>query len=259
MKYRKPLARKNAFTLVEIGVVLAIIGVLAAISIPSVSYFLRQGRVKSVVGSVNSIRNWIGSLQSSGAIGGSLPITEGAKPPTTGTALSAVDAVTLASAARLDQVLVSAGIIDKLLTFGMGSQVSAPEGEGADLSWNTRKRAFYMNDGAGGISSTDTVERDWSNCSRLEARLSSPIVQPSAAAGGNFRLDGITNIAANTVVAYIHLKEVPHKDALELAKAINGEDLTSETNGAQEGGAVVFAAPAPGTSTTDVFIYVAAL
>jgi prepilin-type N-terminal cleavage/methylation domain-containing protein len=252
-------AKATGFTLVEVGVVLAIIGVLAAISIPSVSYFLRQGRVKSVVGSVNSVRNWIGSLQSSGTIGGALPITEGARPPTTGAALTAQAAETVAAAARLDQVLVSAGITEKLLSFGMGTQSTVAEGAGLDLSWSARKRAFFVSDGNGEASATATAGRDWSTCSRLESRLSAPGLVPSAAAGANFRLDGATNVGANTVVAYVHLKEVPYKDAAELAKALNGEGLLAPEGSAQDAGPVVFAAPDAGASTTDVFIYLAAL
>ncbi|WP_404424700.1 type IV pilin protein [Nibricoccus sp. IMCC34717] len=258
MKNNKRL-KTSGFTLVEVGVVLAIIGVLAAISIPSVSYFLRQGRVKSVVGSVNSVRNWIGSLQSSGAIGGALPITEGSRPPTTGAALTAQAAETVAAAARLDQVLVSAGITEKLLSFGMGNQASVAEGEGLDLAWSARKRAFFISDANGDASATATAARDWSSCSRLESRLSAPGLVPSAAGGANFRLDGATNLSANTVVAYVHLKEVPYKDALELAKALNGEGLLATNGTAQDAGPVVFAAPGAGASTTDVFVYIAAL
>lgn len=251
----------RGFTLVELGVVLAIIGVLASIAVPSVSYFLRQGRVKNVTGSINSIRNWVGSLQASGVVGGALPVTEGAKPPTVGSALSAQSATELSKAARLDQILVSAGITDKLMTFGMGTQLSLPEGEGADLRWSPSKRAFYV--GSGDVpSDSESAGRDWSSCSRLESRLTNPALNPSEAEGANFRLDGTTSLPSNTVVSYVVLKEVPFKDAVELAKALGGEELAqaaSSGTAAQDAGPVVFQLPQAGSATVDVYVYVAAL
>ena len=259
---QKNQRRQCGFTLIELGVVLAIIGVLASIAVPSVSYFLRQGRVKNVTGSINSIRNWVGSLQASGLVGGALPVTEGSRPPSTGAALSAQDAVEVANAARLDHILVSAGITDKLLTFGMGAKLSASEGSGAELSWHPSKRTFFMSAGSGVISDTDTAKRDWSNCSRLETRLSNPAVAPSEALGANFRLDGVTNMPANTIVTYAVLKEVPYKDAIELAKAMNGEDLVpsaEDLESAQDLGPVVFQRPGTGSATVDVYVFVASL
>lgn len=251
--------KNRGFTLIEIGVVLAIIGVLAAITIPSVSYMLRRSRVQSLVGCLPTIKGYVAALASSSAGGGAIPVTEGGAPPRVGAALVGQNAADAANAARLDMVFVSAGITDKLISFGIGSQNQVPDGAGGDLQWSTRYRAFYLDDGAGGISATAVCGRDWSRCSRVEARVSTPNTLPSQAQGGNFRLNGNSNITANSVVVYIVLRDVPYKDAIELSKTLNGEDLTTatESNGtAQDGGPVVFAPPAAGTAVTDVYVYV---
>jgi prepilin-type N-terminal cleavage/methylation domain-containing protein len=248
----------QGFTQIEIGVVLAIIGVLAAIAIPSVSYMLRRSRVQSLVGTLPTLKGYVAALASSAASGGTIPVTEGGAPPRTGAALVGQDATLVANAARLDMAIVSVGIADKLVTFGIGNQSQVPTGTGSDLQWSTKLRAFYMDDGSGGVSATATATRDWSNCSRIEARVSAPGTLPSVAAGANFRLNGTANLSLNTVVAYICLKDVPYKDAIELSKALNGEDLTTaseETTTAQDNGPVVFTAPIAG-AVTDVYVYI---
>lgn len=251
--------KNQGFTLVEIGVVLAIIGVLAAITIPSVSYMLRRSRVQSLVGCLPTIKGYVAALASSTASGGVIPVTEGGAPPRVGAALNGQNATDVANAARLDMAFVSAGITDKLINFGIGSQNQVPEGGGNDLQWSTRYRGFFMDDGAGGVSATAVCARDWSRCSRVEARVSTPATLPSQAQGGNFRLNGTGNLTANTVVTYVVLKEVPYKDAIELSKTLNGEDLTTatESNGvAQDSGPVAFLPPAANSATTDVFVYI---
>ena len=251
--------KERGFTLIEIGVVLAIIGILAAITIPSVSYMLRRSRVQSLVGCLPTIKGYVAAMASSTASGGMIPVTEGGSPPRVGAALVGQSATTVANAARLDMAFVSAGITDKLITFGIGSQNQVPDGAGSDLQWSTKYRAFYMDDDAGGVSATAVCARDWSKCSRVEARVSTPGTAPSQAAGGNFRLNGTSNITANTVVAYIILRDVPYKDAIELSNTLNGEDLTTATdnNGlAQDNGPVVFSPPATGSAVTDVYVYI---
>jgi prepilin-type N-terminal cleavage/methylation domain-containing protein len=255
---------EGGFTLIEIGVVLAIIGLLASIAIVAVPYFLRKGRITNVQQSVSTAKTFVSSLQSSSASGGTIPVTEGATPsiPRVGTALMAEPQTAVANAARLDMAVVAAGITDKLMVFGMGTQNAIPNGTGADLVWATKQRAFMMDDGTGAPDNTATAQRDWSNCSRLESRVSAPGVNPSAAQGANFRLNGTANLAANSIVAYIVLKDVPYKDAVELSKAVNGDDLTTASEGsatAQDGGSVVFAAPPVGGATTDVYIYVSSI
>jgi hypothetical protein len=209
-------------------------------------------------------KGYVAALASSTASGGTIPITEGSKPPCTGTAQIAQAATDSANAARLDIAFVSLGITDKLVTFGLGNQNQVPNNATAssDLLWSGKYRAFFMDDGSGGVSATATALRDWSNCSRLEARVSNPVgfPNPSAALGANFKLNGTTSITANTIIAYAVLKDVPYKDAIELSKAINGEDLTTATeNGtvAQDNGAVVFAAPAG--PTVDVYVYISSI
>lgn len=255
----KKQAQQKGFTLIEIGVVLAIIGVLAAITIPSVSYMLRRSRVQSLVGSLPTIKGYVAALASSSAGGGTVPVTEG-NPPRVGTALVGQDRATVSKAARLDMAFVSAGITDKLVSFGLGSQLQVPDGTGSELQWSPRYRAFYIDDEGTGVPSASGVcARDWSKCSRVEARVSTPGTPPSSALGGNFRLNGSSNMTANTVVAYVVLRDVPYKDAIELSKALNGDDLTTatESNGlAQDNGPVVFAPPAADSAVTDVYVYV---
>jgi hypothetical protein len=87
-------------------------------------------------------------------------------------------------------------------------------------------------------------------------------LSPSAAQGANFRLNGTASLTANSIIAFVVLKDVPYKDAIELSKSLNGEDLTTASEGsttAQDSGPVAFATPIAGTATTDVYIYISSI
>src|SRR5207244_5470014 len=98
---------------------------------------------------------------------------------------------------------------------------------------------------------------NWSAVTRAEARTANPAAAPSAALGANFRLDGINNINANYVVAYLVIPACPAKDAYELAVAMNGPQLAPIEGAASDSAFVAYAAPANGV--TDVYVYLTAI
>jgi hypothetical protein len=100
-------------------------------------------------------------------------------------------------------------------------------------------------------------QRNWTGVTRVEARTANPALAPSAALGANFRLDGLTNLSANYVVAYLVVPSCPARDAYELAVAMNGAQLAPVEGAASDTGVVVYAAPSNGV--TDVYIYLVAI
>jgi hypothetical protein len=100
-------------------------------------------------------------------------------------------------------------------------------------------------------------QRNWSGVTRIEARTANPALAPSVALGANFRLDGTSNLNANSVVAYLVIPACPARDAYELAVTMNGAQLAPVEGAACDTGVVAFAAPANGV--TDVYVYITAI
>ena len=255
----KTHAKQGGFTLIEIGVVLAIIGVLAAIGVPSVTYMLRRSRVQSVVASLPAWRGFVATLASSSGSSGTIPLTEGAVPWARTALNGGAVPATAATGTRLDMAFVSLGITDKLISFSLGDPNQTPLTGTAEVRWSPAEHGFFVANAATGAISNAAPDRDWTAISRIESRVANLTNVPSAAAGANFMLDGLTPVCRHGTIAYAVLMAVPYKDALELSRELNGQELTQADEAGtipQNNGPVVFAAPVAGAATVDVYVYI---
>lgn len=236
----------QGFSLLELVLVLAIVGVLVGLLLPKGFEALRNSRVQEARTTINTLRSAIADLITMPGGNGSVPRTEGTSIPCVGTALSAATDTAKGNAARLDTVLLAIGKLERPLSLRMGSQAYASSGSGNEISWDTTNQAFAM--------TPDTAPlRNWSSVTRIEARTANPALSPAAAQGANFRLDGTTNRSANVTIAYLVIVGVPAADAYQLALSLNGPQMTPALGLACDVGQVAYAAPVNGF--TDVFCY----
>jgi hypothetical protein len=211
---------------------------------------LRNARVQQVAKTTDTVKTAITNFLSFPGGNGSIPRTEGTGIPCSGAALSGATDVAKGDAARLDTVLLATGMLDKPLSLRMGSQTSISTGSGNEISWNQSAMAFVMTPDA-------APQRDWSAITRIEARNSQQSVLPGIALGANFRLDGVTDLPANVIVAYMVIPSCSAQDAFQLATQLNGTQLAPTFGAECDTGVVAYAAPANGV--TDVYIYLASV
>lgn len=251
MKKLRPIYRHpKGYSLLELVLVIAIIAVLVGLLLPKGFDALRTARVQQIQKTVDTLKTAIVDYVSLAGGNGSLPRTEGPGVPTSGAALTGATDVAKSNAARLDTVLLATGRLERPLSLRMGTQSYASTGTGNELTWNQTAVDFVMSpDGA--------PQRNWSGVSRIEARTANPSLAPSAALGANFRLDGITNLSANSIVAYLVISGCPARDAYELALAMNGAQLAPREGAASDTGVVTYATPANGI--TDVYVYLTSI
>jgi prepilin-type N-terminal cleavage/methylation domain-containing protein len=247
---RTRLHRTQGYSLLELVLVLAIVSVLVGLLLPKGFDALRTARVQQVEKTVETLKTALTDYVAMPGGNGSIPRTEGAGIPCSGAALSGATDAAKGNGARLDAVLLAAGKIERPIALRMGSQFYASTGTGNEMLWNQALQAFALTPDAAPL-------RNWSAVTRAEARTANPALAPSAAQGANFRLDGVTNLNANYVVAYLVIPQVPARDAYELALAMNGPQLAPAEGAACDAGLVAYAAPLNGI--TDVFVYVTSL
>ncbi len=247
MTYRSsPKNRTAGFTLLELALALGVIAILVSILLPKGFDALRNARVQQVAKTADTVKTALTNYLSLPGGNGSIPRTEGAGVPCSGAALSGASDVAKGNAARLDVVLLSTGLLDKPLSVRMGNQANASTGTGNEVSWSQASLAFVMTPDA-------APQRSWDNVTRIEARTSQPGVLPGAALGANFRLDGVNDLPANAIVAYLVIPACSAQDAFQLATQMNGPQLAPTFNAECDTGLVAYAAPANGV--TDVYIY----
>jgi len=239
----------KGFTLLELGLVLGIIAVLVAILLPKGFDALRHARIQQVAKTVETAKTAISNYLALPGGNGNLPRTEGLNIPVVGSALSGADTSAIGSAARLDAVMLSTGMLEKPISIRMGSQARVSTGEGAELTWDQVEHGFKMDpDGA--------PQRDWSRVTRLETRTVMS-TRPSTGNGANFRLNGTVDLPLNAIVAYMVIPDCPAKDAFELATLMNGTQLAPAEGLYSDKGIVVYETPVNGV--TDVYIYLTTL
>ncbi|MDP3069633.1 MAG: type II secretion system protein [Opitutaceae bacterium] len=241
---------QNGYSLLELVLVLAIVAVLVGLLLPKGFDALRNARIQQVEKTVDTLKTALTDYLSMVGGNGSLPRTEGTGIPTSGAALTGATDVAKGNAARLDTVLLATGKIERPLTLKMGTQSFSSTGTGNEITWSQASLGFVMTPDA-------APQRNWSTVTRAEARTANPALAPSAALGANFRLDGVTNISANYVIAYLVIPACPAKDAYELALAMNGAQLAPVEGAVCDTGVVAYAAPANGV--TDVYIYLTSI
>jgi prepilin-type N-terminal cleavage/methylation domain-containing protein len=239
-------SQATGFSLLELMFVLAILAVLAAILLPKGLDAMRASRVHQAVRTVETLRTALVDFMNLAGGSGSIPRTEGTGVPCSGTALSGATDLAKGNGARLDAVLLAAGKLEHPLSLRMGSQVYLPTGTGNEMQWNQALQAFTLTPDAAPL-------RNWSGVSRVEARSSNPALAPSAAQGANFRLDGVTNRPANSIIAYLVIVGAPANEAYELALALNAPQLAPVAGAACDVGQVAYAAPVNGI--TDVYVF----
>lgn len=240
----------KGYSLLELVLVIAIIAILVGLLLPKGFDALRNARIQQIQKTVDTLKTAITDYVSMPGGNGSLPRTEGTGVPTSGAALTGATDIAKGNAARLDAVLLATAKLERPLSLRMGNQAFAGIGSGNDVTWNQAALAFVMTPDA-------APQRNWTGVTRVEARTANPALAPSAALGANFRLDGITNLSANYVVAYLVIPSCPARDAYELAVAMNGAQLAPVEGAASDTGVVAYAAPSNGV--TDVYIYLVAI
>lgn len=245
-QFRSP----QAFTLIEILGVLAIIGALASILIVNVNRGRKVGNVTNAIGTVNAVKNALQAyLQKPGGLG-YLPITSAASTTAfnlSGAILQAGSAATISKACTLDTLLRTEQMLDGPVNLGLGLGSTPSGAQTKPLLWSPTLNAFYCNPDA-------VPDFDYTNVPRVICQLSTSATPGTD--GTNFFLDAsLTALPANTRVVSLVIPGVLGADAAMLANQYDNKSSAVAT-AATTTGRVAYAAPSATTGLTTVYVYV---
>jgi type II secretory pathway pseudopilin PulG len=219
-RFQPPPRARSGFSLIEMIGVFAIIALLAVAIVPRVFATIGNSRVASAVNAVNAMQTAVADFA-----------TRYGVIPATG------------ANARVDDLLMTAGYIDGRFTARIGTPPSAPPVTGA--AWRYASGVWSATGGSSQEGETRLI------C------VPSTTANPAAARGGNYRLDGSTNIAAGSFVTSVVFANVTGAQARALSQAIDGDSLSAAgPESADPAGKVVYAAP-DARGLTTVYVYLA--
>jgi type II secretory pathway pseudopilin PulG len=200
--------------------VLAIIAILAVVIVPKVFSTIESSRVTNAVGSVTSMKAAV--LDFAGKYG-TVPTTS--------------------NNSRIDDLLFTAGLLESRFTVKIGTQPANPPIAGA--TWTKTGGAWTA---AGGSSQTSQ--------SRIIS-LNSTTTVPNTAAGGNYRLNGASDLPAGSRVVSAVLVNITGSQARELSLRLDGDTMSATDNvTADAAGKVVYNTPTAAGLTT-AYVYIA--
>jgi len=237
----------KGFTLVEIMIVVVIIGLLAASLFSQLDISFSSSKVNIMPSAVKECEKLCTTYVSRAGASGLIPITEGTIPSSqfSGTG---VTSELVAKAATLDRVFLQLGLMRGPLQIPLGNRKAVPTGT-TPVTWNEASFRF---------TATAAPDMDYSQVSRLECAMTTALA-PSAAAGSNFRRDGVVSLPANSRVIYLAIPSCTLTTARELSLAMDGPSMTpADTTTADDSGSVSYAVT-EGTDLTTAYVFVTSL